>query len=387
MLIHNIKVKGLLSFGPQGIDLPLEPLNVFVGPNSAGKSNLTEILALLKNASSDFFKPTRGTGGTQGWLWEGAASARKASIEVIVEYPKGVANLRHEFEITESQSQFILTKEWIGYDLSKSNRNELEFIYRMSANQALFKQGGTNFRRIPIDRMRPERSILSQVRDPITYRELNVLSEQYDRIEMYRNWTIGPTAPMRLPGDVHSAPLTFLENGENAALVYANFPRSTKNAIVDALREIYDNIVNIETPSIGGRQTLLVNEEDGRSVAAVRLSDGTLRYLSLLMILLHPKPPGLIVIEEPELGLHPDVISKVGDLLVDASQRTQLLVTTHSPILLDALSPFPTSVVVCTREREGSNMERLETEKVSPLLENSDLGDLWMTGAIGGTRW
>src|ERR1700742_3728706 len=99
----------------------------------------------------------------------------------------------------------------------------------------------------------------------------------------------------------------------------------------------------------------LFHEGGLRSPApAARLSDGTLRYLCLLTILLHPEPPPLICIEEPELGLHPDIIPKVADLLVDASHRTQLIVTTHSEALVSRLSEIPESVVVCERDDRGT---------------------------------
>jgi len=79
----------------------------------------------------------------------------------------------------------------------------------------------------------------------------------------------------------------------------------------------------------------------------MRLSDGTLRYLCLLTILCHPAPPPLICIEEPELGLHPDILPEVAKMLVDAASRTQLIVTTHSDILVDCLSDHPEAIVVC----------------------------------------
>ena len=120
---------------------------------------------------------------------------------------------------------------------------------------------------------------------------------------------------------------------------------------------------------------------------ATRLSDGTLRYLSLLALLCDPTPPPLIVIEEPELGLHPDVLPTLARLLVEASARTQLVVTTHAPALVDALSETPESVLVCERGPQGTRIERLEAEPLAPWLEKFRLGELWTRGEIGGTRW
>ena len=122
-------------------------------------------------------------------------------------------------------------------------------------------------------------------------------------------------------------------------------------------------------------------------IPATRLSDGTLRYLCLLAILCDPEPPPLICIEEPELGLHPDILPKLGDLLRAASQRTQIIVTTHSDILVDTMTDTPAAVVVCTRTQGQTLMERLNTVDLAEWLKRYRLGQLWTKGEIGGNRW
>ncbi|MEW6754253.1 MAG: AAA family ATPase [Candidatus Latescibacterota bacterium] len=82
---------------------------------------------------------------------------------------------------------------------------------------------------------------------------------------------------------------------------------------------------------------------------ATRLSDGTLRYLALLAVLCHPTPPPLVCIEEPELGLHPDIMPQLAVLLCEAATRTHLVVTTHSDILVDALTDTPEAILVCEK--------------------------------------
>ena len=105
------------------------------------------------------------------------------------------------------------------------------------------------------------------------------------------------------------------------------------------------------------------------SISAVGLSDGTLRLLCLLVILLNPAPPPLICIEEPEAGLHPDAIRIVAELLVRASERTQLIVTTHSPALVDALSDRPESIVVCERGLSSSSLTSLSASRSTSAAE------------------
>jgi predicted ATPase len=130
-------------------------------------------------------------------------------------------------------------------------------------------------------------------------------------------------------------------------------------------------------------------EEDGltETIPATRISDGTLRYLFLLALLCHPEPPALICIEEPELGLHPDMIRSVAELLKEASTRTQVIVTTHSDLLVSALSDDPTAILVCEHNGKSTSIRRLEADKLNLWLERYSLGDLWLKGEIGGTRW
>lgn len=122
-------------------------------------------------------------------------------------------------------------------------------------------------------------------------------------------------------------------------------------------------------------------------IPAGRLSDGTLRYLCLLAILCDPTPPPLICIEEPELGLHPDMLPKLADLLREASGRTQLVVTTHSDVLVDAMTESPESVVVIEKHGGETTMNRLKADDLKVWLDKYRLGQLWTRGQIGGTRW
>ena len=98
----------------------------------------------------------------------------------------------------------------------------------------------------------------------------------------------------------------------------------------------------------------------------------------------HPSSPCLVCIEEPEIGLHPDALPHLADLLVDACQRMQLIVTTHSDILVSALSEVPEAVVVCERDDRGTHLRRLDPEALKEWLEDYSLGGLWLTGELGG---
>ena len=112
-----------------------------------------------------------------------------------------------------------------------------------------------------------------------------------------------------------------------------------------------------------------------------------LRCLCLLAILCHPSPPWLVCIEEPELGLHTDILPIVGKLLKEASEYTQLIVSTHSDVLVDELSDCPESVLTCEKHDGSTMTKRLDGNALKEWLKNYSLGELWKKGEIGGNRW
>lgn len=161
---------------------------------------------------------------------------------------------------------------------------------------------------------------------------------------------------------------------------------SAKRAFLEVLSEIYDGVDDFDI-SVEGNTVQVYLHEGEFTIPAIRLSDGTLRYLCLLAILLDPTPPPLICIEEPELGIHPNIINKLADLLKEASTRTQLIVTTHSQQLVDNFTESPEDIVVCEKRSGQTTLERLDAKEMSIWLDKYSLGDLWSSGEIGGNRW
>jgi predicted ATPase len=158
--------------------------------------------------------------------------------------------------------------------------------------------------------------------------------------------------------------------------------------LVERLKEADESVIGYSNLVKGGTIQLFVHYSGLRSpVPATRLSDGTVRYLCLLAILCHPDPPPLVCLEEPELGLHPDLQSRLADLLIEASHRMQLIVTTHSDILIDGLTDVPEAVVVCEKRNGSTNMSRRTKADLAQWLKDYGLGQLWRRGEIGGNRW
>jgi len=114
----------------------------------------------------------------------------------------------------------------------------------------------------------------------------------------------------------------------------------------------------------------------------VHLSDGTIRFICLVTALLQPHPPSTIVIDEPELGLHPFAIGLLADLIQSASERTQVVVSTQSPTFLDHFDPE--HVVVVNRREGRSLFDRLDPDQLAEWLQEYSVGELWQKNVVQG---
>lgn len=385
MLIRSLRISGLLSFGPTGIDLPLKPLNVLIGPNGAGKSNLLEILALLRSAPTNLPAPVKEMGGVREWLWKGPRATREARLDITVDY-RGKA-LRHVLAIGEHAERFEVVDERIEYAEPQPGKDKPYVFYRFQEGNPVLNEFDAEERRLKRENISPEQSILSQVRDPERYPALAWLQNQYEQVRLYRNWSFGPNAELRREQSTHGRSDILNDGGENLALVLSRIRNRVRGDLRDSLQKLYEGVEDINFSIDGGKVLLFLEEAGGREIPATRLSDGTLRYLALLAILLHPEPPPVVAIEEPDLGLHPDVIPHIAQLLVRVSQKTQLLVTTHSRMLVEALGDDPSRILVCEKHEGESRIDRLDSARLAAWLKDYSLGELWSMGELGGNRW
>lgn len=394
--IHKIKLQNFLSYGSDGEEIELQPLNVLIGANTSGKSNLIEAIGILKATPTDLPAPFRQGGGVSEFLWKGAEGIPVAELQAIIDYPKGLQPLRYKLNFTASAQRIEIVDEVIENQYPNEGEREAHFYYR-------FDDGGH-----PVFRVREEgpwagiynefwttesprinQSILSQLQEARIYPEITYLRNQFANIALYRNFPMGRHGKLRdmQKADLPEHPL--LEDGSNLGLVLNNLQYKIGNRqIIESLKKFYDNAEELSVRIYGGTVQIFIRESSLiQPIPVNRLSDGTLHYLFLIALLLDPTPPPLICIEEPEIGLHPDILPTIAEMLIEASQRTQLIITTHSDALVSALSEYPESVLVCERDEKGSHLRRLEPDKLKNWLENYTLGDLWRMGEIGGNRW
>lgn len=399
LLIREITLRNVLSYGPQTDSIPLGSLNVLIGANGSGKSNLIEAIALLRatpNATGprDLRTIISRGGGVSDWIWKGNPN-EVASIEAIISNPRGDQPIRQVLAFRTEKQVFRLVDERIENEkITKSAKMDPFFYYRYQKGHPVINVAGQEGERgLARESVEPDLSILAQRRDPEAYPVLSHLASAYEKIRIYREWAFGRNSVFREPQKADMRNDRLEEDFSNLGLFLNRLRQKpkAKRTILAALGDLYDGLDDFDVSIEGGTVQVFFTEGDF-TIPATRLSDGTLRYLCLLAILCDPDPPPLICIEEPELGLHPDILPKVADLLVNAAARTQLIVTTHSDILVDAMTERPEAILVCEKHAGQTTIERLEGAKLAAWLESyksggARLGESWIRGELGGTRW
>lgn len=393
--IHSLQLQNFLSYGSEGRKIELQPLNVLIGTNASGKSNLIEAMGVLKATPTDLLAPIRQGGGISDFLWKGEKGIPTAKIEAILDYPERTMPLHYQISFTAVGQRLEVVDEAIE-DMEPRHSSESEpFFYYRHNNWGRpvinviedNEQQTRKLRTLRREDIIPDQSILSQRKDPEQYPELSYLGNKFADIGLYRNWQTGRDSLSRKAQQTDLPEHPLLEDGGNLGLVLNNLQYQLgSREIIEKLKLFYDAAEELSIKIYGGTVQIFIRETGLiQPIPATRLSDGTLRYLFLIALLLDPTPPPLICIEEPEIGLHPDILPAIAEMLIEASQRTQLIVTTHSDALVSALSPE--SVLICDRDDRGSHLNRLDGDRLKKWLENYSLGDLWRMGEIGGNRW
>ena len=391
VLLHSLGLSNFLSFGPNAKPISLGSLNVLIGPNGSGKSNLIEAISLLRSCpvpisargSDNIQSIISKGGGVDEWIWKGSTN-RTAGIDAVISGAPGKIALRHSLLFTSEQKQFHIIDEYVKDAASLPNKGNY-YRYRDGGISITL---GDDLYKVASGLVEANVSILAQRNDPQLYPELSYLAKQYAQIAIYRNWTFGRNTVFRDPQRADLRTDRLEEDFSNLGLFLnrlLGIPK-VKRKIIERLQDVYDELDDIHINVFAGNVQIFFNEGDFQ-IPSTRISDGTMRYLCLLAILCDPAPPPLICIEEPELGLHPDLLPKIADLLRNAATRTQLIITTHSPILIDALTEEPETVLVCEKHDGQTEITRLSRDDLAQWTEKYRLGELWTRGEIGGTRW
>jgi len=416
--LQTLNLTDFLSFGPKTAEIDLCPLNVLIGPNGSGKSNFIEAVELLHAAPTDISSAIRLGGTPDDWIWKGRGGERytaplpvgngiravpvrpQASLSARLRIPGVSSELRYSLRFSDARGRLEINDEVVeDAHPDRSDKESVSFYYRYNDGDPVINvrqsargdKGEAKYERRHLGRgsITQEQSVLSQRKDPDLYPEITGVATQFDKIQLFREWSFGRGAPLR------QAQPTALPNEEllptlvNLGLVLNDLEHKDDwPRFIELMKRFFPRFSHVKTQILGPSVQIQLFEDNLKTpVPATRLSDGTLRFITLLAILLRAEKSPLLCIEEPELGLHPDAISILADLLVEASHKTQVVVTTHSDNLVSALSEHADSVLVCEYERTGTMLRRLESEKLREWLKRYSLGDLWLKGELGGVRW
>ncbi len=388
--LQHLVVEGLLSFG-QETHFEFGRLNLLVGPNGSGKSNLLDCIRILQMAPLEIQEAFKDS-GFEEWLYKGAPKqVTHASLEVTANLPEVIGKINHQLRLAPQPNSRVALEEVVssGGDLGQK---ETYFVgsYR---GRATLNISGTSKRRrnrnLSAAEYNPFASILSQIRDVGQYPEITRLAGLYTQFRIYSEWTFGRNSALREAAPTNRTTTMLSESMDDLPLALNGLEKtSAHDAIRLLLRELKETYVDYSTRILFGRVGMeLIESPFVTHLPAKRLSDGTLRFLALAAILFQPQPPPLICLEEPEIGMHPDMIRIVAKMIVNASERTQLIVTTHSEHLLtalqddfDALFSFDTGI-------NGSVVRRFSQKEYEQWRQEHTLGDLWTSGELGGNRW
>lgn len=388
--MKSIRLDGFLSFAPDSPPVELRPLNVLIGPNGSGKSNLIEAVQLLHATPTAFAAAIRDGGGVQEWLWKGDKVSRPATIEATIVQPDSGRDLHYSLTFAANGPRTEVIDEVVeearkGHEDEKNAR----FFYRFQQGRPVLSvmtsRGRREKRVLKREDLKPDESILSQRKGSDVYPEITWLGREFDRIQTFREWSFGRYAAIRQPQPADLSGDLLMPDSRNLGLVLNGLEHTEAGLEFNSmLGRFLPRFERYSTRIQGGTVQLYLHEAGLKSpVPMNRLSDGTIRFMAILALLLSPSPPPLICIEEPELGLHPDAVSLLAELFVSAATRTQIIVSTHSDVLVSSLTDEANSVIVC-EHRGGTQFERVDTDRLDHWLSQYRLGEIWRIGELGG---
>jgi predicted ATPase len=383
MLIKRLRLRKILSFNDSTVELG--PLNVLIGPNAVGKSNLIEAISLLQAAPTSIENQILRGGGVRQWLWLGGEPFPSAEVECGLTLPG--RSVSYGLDFWGGPQGFEILHERLTGDDSDTSlffmRNGTGVDFSGKAPELTQATAG-------IMAMSLKDSVFARFKSPIDPTPITEVGRSFEQIRIFREFRTGFASQARHGVSTAAVKDSLSESADNLALVLHQLDfLGVHERIQEYLKRFCDRFEDVKVDvGEGLARTFLREAGLAEMVSAIRMSDGTLKFLCLLAVLFHPKPAPLVCIEEPELGLHPDALRLVAEVLVEASEHTQLIVTTHSDALIDALSDRPDSVLVCERDFDnGTQFKRLSPEELDAWLEHYTLGELWRKGEIGGGRW
>lgn len=365
----------------RSVDIALRPLNLLIGANGVGKSSVLEVIQLLSlSADGRLERAITEAGGFASLV---TADGATNDLSVAAEVPHSAEPwVRYDLDLVASGLFYAIAREFLTPMISGPG-GAPHYIAAQGSNIG-YRQDGQYIK--PNWDYRVTETALSQV--PKNYREAERFRQSLiDISPLYHCLDVSTRSPVRTP-QVLTHTLTPGINGEDlVSCLYTirETDRDRFEAIEDALRVAFPTFERLDFPPFAGGRVMLAWRDQGftRPFHAGELSEGTLRFLWLVAILQSPKLPWITLIDEPEVSLHPELLRLLADLMREASERTQLIVATHSDRLVGFLEP--SELIVCDRDDNGGMTVKWADElDLKAWLEDYTLDHLWSMGRLGG---
>lgn len=356
-MISWLHIKGFKSIKDQCVDL--KRINVLIGGNGIGKTNFISSFELMRNIyNQNLQNYVLRKNGANSLLYLGRK--RTSEITINLNFNHNDTSNRYIVELAEAQDK----------------------LYIKSAQTAYLYNGGWYFQ--THDRNKLEATLINDRTGQAHY-----VAPLMESFEIYHFHDTGDTSPMKSPSNVNDNRFLRPDGSNIAAFLYylqvvhpKHFTRieHTIASVSPFFKgfNLVPNRLNKEIISLEWQQEGAGDDYFN----AYQLSDGTLRFICLATLLMQPEPPQTIIIDEPELGLHPSAINKLGALIEKASAESQIIISTQSVNLVDNFQPE--DIIVADRVNNASVFRRLNSDELKEWLESYSLGQVWEKNIIGG---
>lgn len=399
-MIKAIKLTNFLSFESEEIHLD-KYLTVLVGINGAGKSNLLKAIKLLKEgvAGTGLKKFVIDVLGGFDNICFKSENRKKDSIELQYVLDSDIIK-SFGFPFVEDILYSIELHKISGtgnYYVKESVKNEKGFIYLD------FDHGNGVLNELDRSELKIKKTklvnysdfidstelALSKVFDTDRYFALSTIRKAINDIQIYEYFDTTSKSLIRKPM-LPTSEKRLLPDGVNLPQILNTIKINYKSSylkIIEMLQLVNPNFNGFDFNFIGGNIELMLDEKDlNSSIHVSSISDGTLRYLCLLSILFNPDRGRLICIDEPEVGLHPDMISQIGHSFIESSESSMYIISTHSENFIDCF--MLENIRIFEKVENNSTKSFLYSkEDFTGWYEVFSVGKMWRQGDLGGNRW
>ncbi len=378
--INRIKIGGFRRL--YDLDLPVRPLMVLIGANGVGKTSLLDALSLLSaSAAGGLNSKLSELGGVTSILTR-SREADAVSLQVGMDVP-GYEPLEYELGLSPKGAGYAIARERLtqareGYPepFKHIDSRDGEIRYYEIDEKGL----------VPVDWEHDTiETSLSQV--PKMFRQPEELRRILGTATQYHVLDVGYRAPVKLPQQMKPADLPGADGEDLVSYLYSlrEGDPARFESIVDSLKAAFQDFDCLNFPPVAaGMLTMTWKDKNfPKPLYMHELSEGTLRFLWLVSLLQSPGLSTITMIDEPEVSLHPELLSLLADLMREASQRTQLVVGTHSDRLIRFLRPE--EVVVMDIGEDGcATATWADTMNLEEWLADYSLDEVWRMGRMGG---